>query len=69
MSGFVTIGMQVVWSRILSMIIGSSTYAFTMVLALFLEGSPSARGLWLSERRRRVPTAARLFCRADSDRD
>jgi spermidine synthase len=44
-SGFVTIGMQVVWSRILSMIIGSSTYAFTMVLALFLVGL--ALGAWI----------------------
>lgn len=44
-SGFVTIGMQVVWSRILSMIIGSSTYAFTMVLALFLVGL--AIGAWI----------------------
>jgi spermidine synthase len=37
-SGFVTITMQVVWSRMLSMIIGSSTYAFSIVLALFLIG-------------------------------
>ncbi len=37
-SGFVTITMQVVWSRVLSMIIGSSTYAFSIVLALFLLG-------------------------------
>jgi spermidine synthase len=37
-SGFVTIGMQVVWSRVLAMIIGSSTYAFSIVLALFLVG-------------------------------
>ena len=37
-SGFVTIGMQVVWTRLLSMIIGSSTYAFSIVLALFLGG-------------------------------
>jgi spermidine synthase len=44
-SGFVTIGMQVVWSRILSMIIGSSTYAFTIVLALFLVGL--AIGAWI----------------------
>jgi len=44
-SGFVTIGMQIVWSRILSMIIGSSTYAFTMVLALFLAGL--AIGAWI----------------------
>ncbi|HZI46481.1 MAG TPA: fused MFS/spermidine synthase [Pyrinomonadaceae bacterium] len=44
-SGFITIGMQVVWSRILSMIIGSSTYAFTLVLALFLVGL--AAGAWV----------------------
>ena len=37
-SGLVTISMQVVWSRLLSMIIGSSTYAFSIVLALFLTG-------------------------------
>ena len=37
-SGFVTISMQVVWSRVLAMIIGSSTYAFSLVLALFLVG-------------------------------
>ena len=37
--------MQVVWSRLLSMIIGSSTYAFTIVLALFLIDLRSAPGL------------------------
>lgn len=37
-SGFMTISMQVVWSRVLAMIIGSSTYAFSIVLALFLVG-------------------------------
>src|SRR5258706_4354388 len=37
-SGFTTISMQIVWSRVLAMIIGSSTYAFSIVLALFLAG-------------------------------
>lgn len=37
-SGFVTISTQVAWSRLLTMIIGSSTYAFTIVVALFLIG-------------------------------
>jgi predicted membrane-bound spermidine synthase len=37
-SGFVTISMQVVWARMLAMIIGSSTYAFSIVLAIFLTG-------------------------------
>jgi len=44
-SGLVTIGMQIVWSRVLAMIIGSSTYAFTIVLALFLIGL--AVGAWI----------------------
>ena len=37
-SGFVTISTQVAWTRLLSMIIGSSTYAFSLVVALFLIG-------------------------------
>ncbi|HXI61365.1 MAG TPA: fused MFS/spermidine synthase [Pyrinomonadaceae bacterium] len=44
-SGFVTIAMQLFWSRVLSMIIGSSTYAFTIVLALFLIGL--SLGSWM----------------------
>ncbi len=44
-SGLVTISMQIVWSRLLAMIIGSSTYAFTIVLALFLVGL--ALGAWI----------------------
>src|SRR5262245_30618736 len=53
-SGFVTIGMQVVWSRILSMVIGSSTYAFTLVLALFLVGL--AIGAWIVGFRKNTDT-------------
>ena len=37
-SGFVTISTQVAWTRMLAMIIGSSTYAFAIVVALFLMG-------------------------------
>ncbi|HSE25878.1 MAG TPA: fused MFS/spermidine synthase [Pyrinomonadaceae bacterium] len=37
-SGFVTISSQVSWTRILTMVIGSSTYAFSLVVALFLIG-------------------------------
>jgi spermidine synthase len=44
-SGLVTIGMQIIWSRLLAMIIGSSTYAFALVLALFLSGL--ALGAWV----------------------
>lgn len=54
-SGVVTIGMQVVWSRVLSMIIGSSNYAFTIVLALFLIGL--ALGAWIVSRRAMIEIA------------
>ena len=37
-SGFVTISTQVAWTRVLTMVIGSSTYAFSVVVALFLIG-------------------------------
>jgi len=50
-SGFVTIGTQVSWTRILTMIIGSSTYAFSIVVALFLIGL--AGGAWLVARKDR----------------
>jgi spermidine synthase len=40
-SGFVTITAQVAWTRMLAMIIGSSTYAFSIVVALFLLGLSS----------------------------
>jgi spermidine synthase len=43
-SGFVTISTQVSWTRILTMVIGSSTYAFSIVVALFLIGL--AGGAW-----------------------
>ncbi|HUS09650.1 MAG TPA: fused MFS/spermidine synthase [Pyrinomonadaceae bacterium] len=37
-SGFVTFSTQVAWTRMLTMIVGSSTYAFSIVVALFLLG-------------------------------
>jgi spermidine synthase len=50
-SGFVTISAQVSWTRTLTMIIGSSTYAFSIVVALFLIGL--AIGAWLIARKDR----------------
>ena len=41
-SGFVTISTQISWTRVLTMIIGSSTYAFSIVVALFLIGLAGA---------------------------
>ena len=50
-SGFVTISTQVSWTRILTMVIGSSTYAFSIVVALFLIGL--AGGAWFIGRKDR----------------
>ena len=50
-SGFVTISTQVSWTRTLTMIIGSSTYAFSIVVALFLIGL--AGGAWIVGRKDR----------------
>ena len=55
-SGFVTISMQIVWSRLLAMIIGSSTYAFSIVLALFLTGL--SLGAYFVSRRKNPDTRA-----------
>src|SRR5258708_7763267 len=55
-SGFVTISMQIVWSRLLAMIIGSSTYAFSIVLALFLTGL--SLGAYFVSRRKSPDTRA-----------
>src|SRR5215211_7800405 len=51
-SGFVTISTQVSWTRVLTMIIGSSTYAFSIVVALFLIGL--AGGAWFVARKHRA---------------
>ena len=56
-SGFVTISTQVAWTRILSMVIGSSTYAFSIVVALFLLGL-SAGAFVIARRGRRVSLRA-----------
>ena len=50
-SGFVTISTQVSWTRILTMIIGSSTYAFSIVVALFLIGL-AAGASWVARKDR-----------------
>ncbi len=48
-SGFVTISTQVAWTRMLTMIVGSSTYAFSVAVALFLLGLSS--GAYVISRR------------------
>jgi spermidine synthase len=59
-SGFVTISSQVAWTRVLVMVIGSSTYAFSIVVALFLLGL--ALGAFLVSRQKgSLPLQQRVF--------
>lgn len=37
-SGFCALGLEVIWTRVLLMVFGSTTYAFTVMLATFLTG-------------------------------
>ena len=62
-SGFVTISTQVSWTRILTMIIGSSTYAFSIVVALFLIGL--AAGAWWIARKDRTETLRATIMRIE----
>ncbi len=62
-SGFVTISTQVAWTRILAMIIGSSTYAFSIVVALFLIGL--AGGAWLVGRKEFSGNLREAICKIE----
>jgi spermidine synthase len=62
-SGFVTISTQVAWTRLLTMIIGSSTYAFSLVVALFLIGL--ALGAFVTGKTRSETDIRRLLFNAE----
>ena len=38
LSGFTALGAEVVWTRLLSLLFGATTYTFSMILAVFLTG-------------------------------
>jgi spermidine synthase len=58
-TGFASLVLQVVWTRLLASMLGPTTYAFSAVVAIFILGiaGGSAFGAWLS-RRLREPIAA-----------
>ncbi|MBL8134982.1 MAG: fused MFS/spermidine synthase [Acidobacteria bacterium] len=37
-SGFLSLGLQLVWSRLLAQVLGPTTYAFSLVVAIFITG-------------------------------
>jgi spermidine synthase len=52
LSGATALGAEVVWTRLLGMMLGSTVYVFSVILAVFLTGLAlgSAVGSWLSKR-------------------
>jgi spermidine synthase len=60
LSGLCALGAEVVWTRLLSLILGATVYAFSIILAVFLAGLGigSAIGAWLA--RTRVSARAAL---------
>ena len=54
LSGLAALGAEVVWTRLLSLLLGATVYTFSIILAVFLTGlwAGSGAGSWLA---RRVP--------------
>ena len=46
LSGFAALGYEIIWTRVLVLVMGSSTYAFTMMLGTYLSGL-ALGGLWI----------------------
>lgn len=60
LSGFAAMGYEVIWTRILVLITGSSTYAFTLMLALYIVGL-SIGSLWIAGRVRGLRSPLLVF--------
>ncbi len=63
LSGATALGAEVVWTRLLSLMLGASTYTFSIILGVFLFGLAfgSAGGSWLA-RKLTQPRAALGWC-------
>ncbi len=57
MTGFLSMLYEVIWTRLLSLVMGSSTYAFTIVLSIFLLGIALGALIYSRSARERQPTA------------
>ena len=63
LSGFASLVLQVVWTRLLASILGPTTYAFSIVVAVFIAGM--AAGSWIAApiaSRSRQPVLSLCFC-------
>ncbi|HVT38302.1 MAG TPA: fused MFS/spermidine synthase [Gemmatimonadaceae bacterium] len=59
LSGMSALGAEVIWTRLLSLLLGGTTYTFSIILAVFLAGIGlgSSAGSWLSREVKRPRTA------------
>ena len=59
LSGFASLGAEVVWTRQLSLLFGATVYNFSLILAVFLAGigAGSLGGAWLAKRTDRADLA------------
>ena len=63
LSGLTALGAEVVWTRLLSLLLGATVYTFSIILAVFLIGlwAGSSAGSWMA-RRAAQPRAALAVC-------
>jgi spermidine synthase len=52
LSGFCALGFEVLWTRLLGLVVGTSVYSFTIILAAFLGGLALGSHLFAAARRR-----------------
>ncbi len=58
--GFCALGYEVLWTRMLTMVLGTSVYSFTIMLVAFLAGiAIGSQAYGIAERRRRGPPGGR----------
>ncbi|OFW51290.1 MAG: hypothetical protein A3G77_05545 [Acidobacteria bacterium RIFCSPLOWO2_12_FULL_68_19] len=63
LSGLTALGAEVVWTRVLSLLFGATTYAFSLILAVFLVGLGIGSGVGAElARRLRAPRVALAWC-------
>ncbi|MGE5245178.1 MAG: fused MFS/spermidine synthase [Betaproteobacteria bacterium] len=63
LSGFAALGAEVVWTRLLSLMLGATVYAFSIILAVFLVGLGVGSGVGSSmARSTRRPRSALAVC-------
>lgn len=63
LSGFVAMLYEVAWTRLLAMVLGSSSHGFSVMLIAFITGI--AVGAWLIGRLRSIQDPVRLFARLE----